>query len=172
MELAGALPVATVALIAVVAVLSGPLGPVDLTTASACSGATGETAFPGDGTATVTLLSAPDRATITRSSFGAAVWRLDLPPATVNVSDVSGRPTVSYRLSIPELGRTVGTTAVLSRCATGAQELALDRSTFEPDRIDDDRYDATLYVVYRGTANGTDVEEQLVARNVTVEVVR
>jgi len=172
MELSGVVPVATVAFIAVVAVISGPLGPVDLTTAPTCSGATDETAFPGTGNATVTPVSVPDDATITKSSFGAAVWRLDLSPATVNVSDVSGRPTVSYRIAIPELGRTVGTTAVLSRCTTGTQRLALDRSTFEPDRIDDDRYDATLYVVYRGTKNGTDVEETLVARNVTVEVVR
>jgi hypothetical protein len=172
MEPSGVLPVATVALIAVVAVLSGPLGPVDLTTAPTCGEAAAEQAFPGDGNATVTPVSVPDRATITKSSFGAAVWRLDLPPATVNVSDVSGRPTVSYRISVPELGRTVGTTAVLSRCTTGERRLALDRSTFEPERIDADRYDATLYVVYRGTANGTDVEETLVARNVTVEVVR
>jgi len=168
MELAGAAPVVTVAVIAVVAVLSGPLGPVDLTTSPEC----GTEAFPGEGTASVTVDSLPEDATITRSSFGADVWRLELPPATVNVSDVSGRPTVSYRIGIPELGRTVGTTAVLSRCTTGEQRLALDRSTFDPDRIDEDQYDATLYVVYRGTEDGTDVEETLAARNVTVEVVR
>lgn len=172
MELAGVLPATTLAVIAVVALLSGPVGPLDLTTAPTCGEATGEGAFPGTGNATVTPVSVPDRATISKSSFGAAVWRLEVPPATVNVSDVSGRPTVSYRIGIPELGRTVGTTAVLNRCTTGEQRLALDRSTFEPDRIDADRYDATIYVVYRGTANGTDVEETLVVKNVTVEVVR
>lgn len=172
MELASVLPATTLAVIAVVALLSGPVGPLDLTTEPGCGEAPGEQSFPGTGNASVTPVSVPDRATISKSSFGAAVWRLKLPPATVNASDVSGRPTVSYRIGIPELGRTVGTTAVLSRCTTGEQRLALDRSTFEPDRIDADRYDATIYLVYRGTSNGTDVEETLVAKNITVEVVR
>lgn len=167
MDAASALPSLTLAAIAVVAVLSGPVGPLDLTAADDCD----EAIFPGEGNATVAVTDLPDRATLSESEFGAEVWRLDVPAATVNVSDVVGRPTVSYRLSIRDLGRTVGTTTVLSRCSTGMVRVAIDRSTFEPDRIENENYDGTLYVVYRGSENGTDVERTLVERNVTVEVV-
>ncbi len=166
MEAASALPVLTVLVIAGVSVISGPLGPVDLTTASDCD----EDVFVGDGSATVITESVPTEATISNSAFGAAVWRLDMPPARVAVADVQGRPTVSFRVHLHGLERTVGTTTVLSRCTTGAVALSLPRSTFEPDAVNQERYRGTVTIVYRGTANGTDVERTLERYNVTVTV--
>jgi hypothetical protein len=166
MDAATALPALAVLVVAVVSVVSGPVGPVDLTTASECS----DDVFVGDGNATVTAESVPDEATLSKSAFGAAVWRLQVPPTRVGVADVQGRPTVSFRIHLHELGRTVGTTTVLSRCTTGTVELSLPRSTFEPDAVTEERYRGTVTVVYRGTADGASVERRLVRRNVTVTV--
>ena len=167
MELAGILPSAVVIVVVATTVLSGPLGPVDLTTdPTTCA----ENVFPEQRNATVDPRTVPERATLTRSDFVADVWRLTVPAATVNVSDVSGRPTVSYRLQVPELGRTVGTRVVLSHCTSGRVPLRIDEATLPPEAVEEEQYDATAFVVYRGTENGTKVERTLVTRNATVEV--
>lgn len=161
------LPILSVGVILVVTLLSGPFGVVDLTTGGpACS----EDVFPGTGNASVEVVDAPETATLTKSRFGAEVYRLELPDASLNVSDVTGRPTVSYRLRLPALRTAVGATKILSGCTTGGITVAMDRTTFEPDRIDADSYEGRLFVVYRGSENGTKVEQELLDRNVTVEV--
>lgn len=163
------LPTLSVGVILIVAVLSGPWGVFDLTTTnSACN----EDVFPGTGNATVEVTDMPNTATLSKSRFGAEVYRLELPPATVNVSDVRGRPTLSYRIRIPGLKTELGSTTTLSSCTTGRMQLTRESATFEPDRIQNDSYDATLYVVYRGTADGEKVERELRTKNVTVEVER
>ena len=167
MDVASALPSVVVAVIAVTAVISGPLVPVDLTPdTTTCD----EDVFPEQGNATVTVRSVPDRVTLSRSEFGADVWRLDIPPARVNVTDIEGRPTVSYRIQIPELGRTAGVRAVLSHCTTGRVPLRIDPATFQPGAVHNETYDATLFVTYRGIENGTKIERTLAERNVTVVV--
>ena len=167
MDVANALPSVVVAVVAVTAVVSGPLVSVDLTPdPTTCD----EDVRPERGNATVTVHSLPDRATLSRSEFGADVWRLDIPPARVNVTDIERRPTVSYRIQIPELGRTAGVRTVFSHCTTGRVPLRIDQPTFQPETVDNETYDATLFVTYRGTENGTKVERTLAERNVTVVV--
>lgn len=166
MEATSTLPVLAVVVVAVGSVAFGPLGPVELSPATRCS----EQVFPGDGNATVTADVVPESGTLSRSAFGAAVWRLEVPSATVKVADVRGRPTVSFRLQLDGLDRAVGTTAVLSRCTTDPVELSLPRTTFDPATITEDRYEGTVTVVYRGTENGTAVERVVARRNVTVGV--
>lgn len=163
------LPALSAGVIVIVAVLSGPFGVFDLTTADApCD----EDVFPGTGNATVDVEDTPNTATLTKSRFGAEVYRLEVPPTTVNVSDVRGRPTLSYRIRIFALNTELGSTTILSSCMTGERELTMNAVTFEPDRIQNDSYDARLFVVYRGTENGQPVERELLAQNVTVEVRR
>lgn len=163
------LPTLSVGVIVIVAVLSGPFGVLDLTTADApCD----EDVFPGTGNATVDVADAPDTATLTKSRFGAEVYRFEVPPTTVNVSDVRGRPTLSYRIRIPGLNTEFGSTTILSSCTTGQRPLTMDAVTFEPDRMQNDSYDARLFIVYRGTNDGHKVERELLAKNVTVEVRR
>lgn len=163
------LPALTLGVIVIVAILSGPVGVLDLTTADAPCG---KDVFPGHGNATVDVTDTPNTATLTKSRFGAEVYRLEVPPATVNVTDVRGRPTLSYRIRIPGLNTELGSTIILSSCTTGQRRLSIDPVTFEPDRIENDSYDARLFVVYRGTEDGENVERELLARNVTVEVIR
>ncbi len=144
MDAAGVLPHATLALIAITAVLSGPVGPLDLTAEpTSCSAD-----VPlGTGNATITPVTIPEEATVTKSEFGAEVYRLDVPDAAVNVSTLQGRPLVVYRIQLSELGRTIGTTTVLSDCTTGTRTLSIDTATFEPNRVTEQEYNATLSIV-------------------------
>ncbi|PSP39493.1 hypothetical protein BRC71_02710 [Halobacteriales archaeon QH_7_65_31] len=165
MDLTRVAPVALVAVIAVTALVSGPATPVDLTPdGSACDGHVRSQV----GNATTEIRSLPDSATLTQADYGARVWTLAVPPAVVTVSDVRGRPTLSYRIFIPELGRQVGSRAVVSRCTAGRLSLTVGESTFSPDEVRPGEYNATVSVVYRGTDAGRQVERTLARRNVTV----
>lgn len=168
MNVPESLPAMTVGIIAVVALLSGPFGVVDFT--SSHEGACQENVFPGDGNATIEITSSPDTATLSKARFGAEVYRLGVPPVTVNVSDVEGRPLLSYRIRVPRLSTELGSTTVLSSCTTGERTHSIPQATFEPNEIDNESYDATLFVVYRATEQGAEVERELLVTNVTVEV--
>lgn len=163
------LPALSVGAIILVAVVSGPFGVVDLTPPpSPCN----EDVFPGYGNATVEVENHPNSATLSKSRFGTEVYRLEVPPATVNVTDVRGRPTLSYRIRILGLNTELGSTTILSSCRTGQQQLTMDSVTFRPDQVQNDSYDARLFVVYRATEDGEKVERELLVKNVTVEVQR
>ena len=167
MDVAGVLPYAALALIAITAVLTGPIGPLDLPT----DPTTCDSDIPlGTGNATITPASVPDEATLTESEFGAEVYRLDVPDASVNISGIQGRPLVVYKVHIASLGRTIGTSTMLSHCTTGQRNLSIDTATFEPDQITKPKYNATIKIVYRGSENGTKIAETLVTRNISVEV--
>ncbi|MDZ7746909.1 MAG: hypothetical protein U5K28_10530 [Halobacteriales archaeon] len=165
MEIARAAPVAVVAVIALTALVSGPATPLDLTPESASCG---DDVRQQVGNATVEVRSLPDRATLSQTDYGARVWTLSVPPAVVNVSDVQGRPAVSYRIFIPELGRQVGSRTVVSHCTTGRLSLTVGKSTFAPDEVNPGEYNATVSVVYRGTDAGQQIERTLAERTITV----
>lgn len=167
MDVLKSLPALSIGLITVVALLSGPFGVVDLTPAqNPCS----EQVFPGNGNASVDVRRVPETGTLSKSRFGAEVYRLNVPSAGVNVSDVDGRPTLSYRIRIPELSTELGSTTILSSCTSGERALTIQEATFQPDEIQNQSYDATLFVVYRGTEQAKKVERELVTKNITVEV--
>ena len=167
MDIARAAPLAVVAVIALTALVSGPATPLDLTPdTNPCDGDVRAQV----GNATVEVRSLPERATLTQAGYGARVWSLSVPQAVVNVSDVDGRPALSYRIFIPDLGRQVGSRTVVSRCTTGQLSLAVGDSTFDPDAVRPGAYNATVSVVYRGTDAGGQVERTLAERTITVVV--
>lgn len=169
MDVAEPLPALSIGCIVVVVLLSGPYGVVDFTPDThACA----EDVFPGRGNASVDVRHSPDAATLARSRFGAAVYRLQVPPARVIISDVAGRPVLSYRLRIDDLATEVGSTVVLSTCTEGERDLTIQQASFEPHEVQQNRYDATLFVVYHGIEDGQKFERALVTKNVTVEVER
>jgi len=164
-DIARAAPTAVVAIVVLTALVSGPATPLDFTPdATPCDGDVRAQV----GNATVEVRSLPDRATLTQAGYGARVWTLSVPQAIVNVSDVDGRPALSYRIFIPDLGRQVGSRTVVSRCTTGRLSLAVGESTFDPDEVTPGEYNATVSVVYRGTDGGQQVERTLAERSITV----
>lgn len=167
MSISDYLPAVAVLVILSGAVLSGPAFgiPGDVPK----QGCTAD-AFPGNGNASAAVTRLPASAVIEQSNYGAEIWRLHVPNAHVDVTDISGRPTVAYKINLHELTRTTGSSTILSRCHN-TTEVNIPESTFEPNEITEDSYNATLTVTYRGTSNGTNVEEILATRNITVEVV-
>ncbi|WP_338728132.1 hypothetical protein [Haladaptatus sp. DJG-WS-42] len=156
---------ATLLILLTVTVVSGPLvGAVDLTPESQA-----DDAPIGSGGAEVSVLSVPsDGVTLERGQYGSASFYLHAPDARVRVDAVSGQPMVVYKIRIPELGATFGTTRFLSADDVGTHTLSLGQKAFAPHRISQDSYDAELIVLVR---TGND-EHELARQSVTVAVVR
>lgn len=155
--------VGAVATVFAVSVLSGPLvAGVDLSP-TPDSGPP-----PQTGNATVEVLDTPDTARLEKGSFGAdAPYTLTVPDATVRLSNVTGGPLLVYKLRIPELGYTRGTTLFLDSSSTGTRSVELEQTTVDKD-LSEDRYRGELLLLLRG-----DGPQRTLSRgNVTVEVVR
>lgn len=150
----------TVALLIGVTVASGPLVGLSLTDE--------RTFAPGSGTANVTVETAPDTATLTRTNYGSGPYTLRLDPARIRVSAVSGQPTVAYELAVDGLNHTRTSVTFLDESYEGRYDLAFAPSTISPDRVDGERYDGTVRVYVYDERS----DRLLVERNITVEVKR
>jgi len=150
-----------VAVIVLATLVSGPLvGAVDFT------GESDGSFSPGEGNATVSVLETPARAEIRKSSYGAGTYRLDVPDSVVDLQSVSGTPVLVYKLRIPEIGHTRGTTHFLDSSQSGRTNVTIERGSIDPDEIDESRYDGELVLLLRATGG----ERTLFRGNVTVEV--
>lgn len=169
MEYAEYAPVISALFIIVAAVLVGPVFgiPADSSDGGGCS----VDAPIGTGNASVSVRDLPDRAVIERMDFGSELYQLRVEDAAVAVDDVRGRPTVAYKLRVDltDGARAIGSTAILSRCHD-TTSISIEDSSLEPDRVENESYDGTLTVTYRGSRDGEDVENELAVKNVTVEV--
>lgn len=152
---------ATVALILGVTLASGPLvGAVDFTTERE------ESFAPGTGHADVTVTSVPDRASLEKGQFGSGAYYLRVPDATVRIAAIEGQPMLVYKVRIPDLGFTRGTTHFLDGTVDGEMALSMEETTLDPDEIDREAYAAELVVLVRGG----EAEDVLYRGNVTVSV--
>jgi len=105
---------------------------------------------PGTGTATVSVVSVPDRATLEPGAYDTDVSYLEVPDAVVDVSGVTGKPVLTYSLSVPEL-RSRSSVFFLEPGAEGRTELSMDRLSFDPGAVDRERYTGQLRLVMRGS---------------------
>lgn len=153
--------VAGVAVVIVLtAFLSGPLVPgIDLTNEP-------RSITYGEGNATITTVSLPERATIERASYGAKNYHLTLPPASVELAAIRGGPTLTYRLEIPALNYTRTTTHFIDDRVGSRYELTMQADTFSITEITAPRYEGTVSVVKRDSSGETVVE----AQSITIEV--
>ena len=148
---------------------SGPFVPVDFTTYdNPCEGG----ALSSEGSATIEPLSVPESATFTRSEFGAEVWKLDVPDATVQATDVQGCVRLTYEINIDTLGLSSLSTATVSTQSSEKVQLSIPKTTLSPDRIDEDHYNAEVRLIYHGMENGNTVERPVTSQNITVEVTK
>jgi len=164
------LPLLTSLLIVTTAVAAGPVfGIPSAPTEAECS----VDSPIGTGQASVSVTNLPDTATLERSRFGAAAWRLHVNSAHLDVGPVSGRPTVTYKLRVEgqDLGLAAAATAILSRCHD-TNEVVIEESQYSPRSLEQDSYEGTIEVTYRGVRGGEDVEQQLATKNITVQVER
>lgn len=152
----------TVAVIVLVTLVSGPLvGAVDFTDEP------DETTFaPGSGEIDATVLSVPERALLEQGSYGSGAYYLRVPAATVDAERITGQPMLVYKIRIPELGYTRGTTHFLNSSNAGELTVTLSEGTIAPEQVDREQYDGELLLLTRSDAG----ERTLSRTNVTVEV--
>ena len=164
------LPLLTGLLILVLAVAAGPvIGIPGQQSGSACN----VDAPIGTGNASVSVTDLPDSALLERSRFGAEVWRLSVDPARIDVGPVSGRPTVAYKLRVEgeDVYYTASSTTILSRCYDTSR-IVIEDSQLSQRTLEQDSYNGTFEVTYRGSRGGDDVEQRLAVENITVRVDR
>lgn len=156
---------AAVGCILAVTLVSGPLVPwVDLTRADAGE----DPGELGQGDATAEVVSAPGRATLTRGAYGSGSYYLEVPDATVELRDVTGRPMLIYKIRLPAKGYSRGTNHFVSAEQEGTYELSLERDAWTRDEVTRDRYEGELVVLLRDG----DSDRTVYRGNVTVEVER
>lgn len=116
-----------------------------------------------------TVLDTPDTVRLDRyTENGTVRYRLLVPPATVGVANVSGRPVLTYKLRIGGIGHTRGTAHVLSEAQEGEFRTTLDASTLAAERIENRSYSGDLTLVVRSDRGTRRIHEG----NVTVRVDR
>lgn len=121
----------------------------------------------GEGTATVSVVSAPEQATIEPGRQGGGVYYLRVPDTEVNVTELRGNPLLSYSISIEGMGRTRSTVHSLDTIGEGRAEISIEPVTFDAAELDRQRYDGQLRLVLRG-----DGEKEVVySEPITIEVV-
>jgi hypothetical protein len=122
---------------------------------------------PSSGRIDATVVSTPNSITIDQARFGAHVAHLRAPPVYLDVAEVSGQPTVSYKLRFEKQGYATATVSFPNESVSGRYALEFNEQTIDPDRFERDEYNVTLRVVAR---DGTG-ERVLANRTVTAEVV-
>lgn len=143
MGLTGHLPPLTAAVILLASLLSGPLvGAVDLSPEES-------TVALGDGRADVEVVAAPDEGRLDPARYATTGYVLSVPPATVDVSDIAGRPLVVYKLRIPDLSYASVTTHLLDERSTGRRSLPLEKSVLNRTSLPRETYRGELLVVKR-----------------------
>lgn len=146
----------TVIVVLAVTLVSGPLVGVSLTDGAASADEASHV--------TVSVDSAPESATLAADRHNDDLYHLRAAPVHLTATNVSGRPTVIYRLSVSELNHTRSTGMFV--LDPGTYEVGFDPSNIESERVDADRYEGTIVV----KVFDADGERVLVERTVTVEV--
>ena len=123
---------------------------------------------PGDGTASVAVVAVPDDPRFERGQFGADAFYLRMSDATIDISDVEGRPVVYYELRIPRLGYALSSGSVMNEDVNGRIALTYESDTFLPEQLPEESYDGQVRIWTR-TMDGIEL---LYERTVTVEVRR
>ena len=123
---------------------------------------------PGEGTAMVTVVSAPDHVRLDPGRQGGGVYYLRVPDATIEVERLHGNPILSYSVSIDELGYKRSAVHLLGRAGEGRLSLSLADDTIDGDRLEHDTYEAQVELVVRGSEG----ERTVYAGNASVEVGR
>jgi hypothetical protein len=122
----------------------------------------------GEGTASVSVVSTPDRATLDAGRQGGDVYYLDVTQTTVQVSQLQGNPILTYSIDIDRLGYSRSSVTSLAESGEGETRLSIARDAIDGANLDRDQYQGRLRLVLRGDGG----EETLFTENITVEVRR
>lgn len=113
---------------------------------------------------TVSVDSVPDRATLVSDRHNDDLYHLRADAVQVTAANVSGLPTVVYRLEVPALNHTRSVGLIVP--GAGTYEVGFDPSSIDAERVERDRYRGTIVV----KAFDDDGDRVLVERSVSIEV--
>lgn len=164
MDDARAVVLATAGVVVVLTLLTGPW--VGLIAVPADGGLGGEGLATGN--ATLTDVEFPGDPTISTGQYEAGQFVLRTGDVGVRVSNVTGRPLLSYKLEVEGLDYTRSSLIVLEPGMEGPRSIQLARATLPASAVDRDSYPGELRLILRG--DGPDRE--IAATNVTVAVQR
>lgn len=103
---------------------------------------------PGDGNASVDVVSTPETVTLERTRFGAGTFRPTATPAVVDVQSVRGNPELTYTLDIPNLSFSdVAHYPLAGR--SGRVEVRFNPVELSPALVERSRYRATVGIWLR-----------------------
>lgn len=149
--------VAVAVVLAALALTSPAVGPID---------ARGDAQSLGDGTASVDNVALEHDPVISPGRFGTDVAYLRVPDVTVQLSSVTGRSRVVYRVAVPALDFDRVADRPLAPDDGSARTVGMSDRAFAPETIRRDAYVATLTVRVQSFAADTTHYRS----NVTVEV--
>ena len=143
MEVQRSLSVLTAGTILVVSLFSGPLvGAVDLSPPDPLEA-------PGDGSADIDVVSVPVEGRLDPAGYSDNKYVQSLPPATVEVSNLSGNPMVIYKLRVREVGYVASTTHFLDGEPEGQQTLTMEGAVLNRTSLPRETYRGELLVIKR-----------------------
>jgi hypothetical protein len=120
----------------------------------------------GDGTASVSVVSTPEQATLEPGRQGGDVYYLRVPDTEIEVSQLRGNPLVSYSIDIDELGYSRSSVTSLGTVGEGGARLSLSEDALDGTRLERQEYEGQLRLVLRGN----DEEQVLYDQPITIEV--
>lgn len=122
---------------------------------------------PNSGNASINVVGTPSTARLEKKAFSEdAPYTLYVPDTTVVLSDVTGTSLLIYKIRIPELGYTRGTTHFLNSSSAGRQSIELKPGELRDKNLAKDSYRGEIVLLIR-----PDGPERTVYNgNVTVRV--
>ncbi|WP_299268728.1 hypothetical protein [Halorientalis sp.] len=160
MDFGSYVPYLAAAIILVGTLASGPLPLADQPT--------DRTNEIGTGSVTVGEIRLPATATLRQGQFGEDSYYLQVPAASVRFEGVEGRPVLTYKLEILDLGYSRESAFFLGPDTSERTQISMERDELAPGTVQNDSYAGVLRVIERAGEESRVVAE----RNVTVQVRR
>lgn len=153
-------PVLAVAFILTIILLTGPQSPLALGKPQQ-----GEEKYL-TGNASVEIVTAPPSSLkLEQASYTDSQYVLEIPSTFVSVSNVSGRPLLTYKVQMTELGRSELTIAELEPGTNRNITLSHEPVSINKQRVENNTYVAEIFIILRG-----DKTRILYRDNVTIHV--
>lgn len=126
----------------------------------------GGQADPGTGSAVLTVVSAPDTATLSADQYG-EVHYLRVPETSVSASGVTGAPLLTMSVSIGALGFQRSSVYEVADRGPTTRNYAVERVAIESDRIEREVYQGTLRIALQDDRGRTVLYEEPIPVQVT-----
>ena len=152
----------TVGLILALTLATGPV----VSLIAVPEGGAGATGGLGNGTASVSVVEAPDRAELVAGDYG-NVHYLQVPESTVVARNVTGSPLLTASINIDSLGYSRSSIFVLRETEDGAQTVEIERAPLNSTRIDRGIYEGRYQLVLRDDTGSTVVYDEPITIEVT-----